>query len=187
MVEIVIKCMPDYLAYIWLQMGRYTGKLTRDEKTDLPNVNGEVKCAINTTFAHLWRETNVYFCPRFQASLQAIKAVFVTPLTLTFDAPQKYIWLASSNTYEIRAKGVAKSAAKFCLRLLKVKGLPKVWSNGVRLKLRSKLQKFNKGAAKYVCFFPPLASRFSPVSPFAWIPRSPRASSECGVIASLGS
>ena len=110
-----------------------------------------------------------------------------TPLTLTFDAPQKYIWLASSNTSEIRAKGVAKSAAKFCLRLLKVKGLPKVWSNGVRLKLRSKLQKFNKGAAKYVCFFPPLASRFSPVSPFAWIPRSPRASSECGVIASLGS
>ena len=27
----------------------------------------------------------------FQASLQAIKAVFVTPLTLTLDAPQRYI------------------------------------------------------------------------------------------------
>ena len=56
--------------------------IARDEKTDLPKVKGEDS---------LWRATNVYLCPRFQASLQAIKGVFATPLTLTFDARQTYI------------------------------------------------------------------------------------------------
>ena len=32
---------------------RLSSSLTRDEKTDLPNVKGEVKRAIKATFAHL--------------------------------------------------------------------------------------------------------------------------------------
>ena len=81
--------------------------ITRDEKTDLLKVKDEVS---------LWRATNVHLCPRFQASPQAIKGVFATPLTLTFDVRQTYVWLAlvpvsnaSSNMSEIWAKGVEKA------------------------------------------------------------------------------
>ena len=120
-----------------------------------------------TTFVQLWRATNVKLCPRShdQASLQAIKAVFVTPLTLTFDTRQRFIWLASSNMSEICAKGVAKSAAKLlCLRL-KSKACQRsgqmafTWSLGqscgkgvVKYDWNSS-QKFKWGAAKYICFF----------------------------------
>ena len=118
------------------------------------------------------------------------KGRFVTRLTLTFDAPQRYIWLASSNMSEIRAKGVAKSAAKLlCLRL-KSKACQRsgqmafAWSLGqscgkgvVKYDWNSS-QKFNKGAAKYVCsFFLPahpassLASRFARMRRYclAWL------------------
>ena len=54
----------------------------RDEKTDLPNVKGEVKRAIKATFAHLCTTLTRDKC----LPLPAIKAVFLTPLTPTFDA-----------------------------------------------------------------------------------------------------
>ena len=96
---------------------------TRDEKTDLPNAKGEVKRAIKATFAHVCTTLTRDKClplPRSKASLQAIKAVFVTPLTATFDARQRYISLAfvplskaSSNMSEIQAKGVTKARQSY--------------------------------------------------------------------------
>ena len=96
---------------------------TRDEKTDLPNVKGEVKRAIKATFAHLCTTLTRDKClplARSKASLQAIKAVFVTPLTPTFDARQRYISVAfvllskaSSKMSEIQVKGVTKARQSY--------------------------------------------------------------------------
>ena len=92
---------------------------TRDEKTDLPNVKGEVKRAIKATFAHLCTTLTRDKClPLFAAKGESSgdKGHFCHALTPTFDARQRYISLAflplskaSSNMSEIQAKGVTKA------------------------------------------------------------------------------
>ena len=92
---------------------------TRDEKTDLPNVKGEVKRAIKATFAHLCITLTRDKCLPLLAvkgESSGDKGRFCPPLTPTFDARQRYISLAfvpvskaSSNMSEIQAKGVTKA------------------------------------------------------------------------------
>ena len=184
-------------------MGLYTGKLTQDEKTDLLNVKGEVKRAIKTTFAHLCTPLTRDKCQ----SLPAVSGESSGDKSGFCNAFNPYLWRASK-VYLISivkyvwdlSQRCGKKRGKVIMSEIKVKGLPKVWSNGVHLKLRSKLRQrvssnmtgiqvksLNKVLPNIFVFFPPLASRFSLVSCFAWIPHSPRSSRECCVIASLGS
>ena len=92
---------------------------TRDEKTELPNVKGEVKRAIKATFALLCTTLTRDKClPLLAAKGESSgdKGRFCHALTPTFDARQRYISLAflplskaSSNMSEIEAKGVTKA------------------------------------------------------------------------------
>ena len=151
--------------------GHLCTPLTRDKCSSLPAVSGESsgdKSGFCNAFnPYLWRASKVYL----------ISIV-------------KYVW-------DLRQR-CGKKRGKIIMSKIKVKGLPKVWSNGVDLKLKTTAkgvvkydwnssQSLNKVLPNIFVFFPPLASRFSLVSCFAWIPHSPRASRECGVIASLGS
>ena len=130
------------LAYIWLQTGRYTGKLTRDEKTDLPNVKGEVKRAVKTTFAHLCTPLTRDKClplPTVSGESSGDKGSFCHVFN-------PYLWRASKVYLISIVKYVwdsrqrcGKKRGEVIMYEIKVKGLPKVWSNGVHLKLRSKL------------------------------------------------
>ena len=45
---------PVQLVFSWAPKLAKSVRVTRDEKTDLPNVKGEVKRAIKATFAHLY-------------------------------------------------------------------------------------------------------------------------------------
>ena len=97
--------------------------LTRDEKTDLPNVKGEVKWAIKATFAHLCTTLMRDKCLPLLAvkgESSGDKGRFCVPLTPTFDARQRYISLAfvplskaSSNMSETQAKGVTKARQSY--------------------------------------------------------------------------
>ena len=177
----------------------------RDEKTDLPNVKGEVKRAIKATFAHLCTTLTRdkclpllavrgessgdkgRFCHAFNPYLWRASKVYFISICTPIKGVVKYVWDSGQRC--------DKSAVKLCL-WLKSKACEKPSSNvsepQVRCvtKLSSNASEIQvKGLIKVlpnmIVFFPPLASRFSLVSRFAWIPRSPRASRECRVIASL--
>ena len=108
MVESGIHLITNGTLYRKINMERKNGFTERQRWS-------QIKCAIKTTFAHLCTpltRDKWLPLPAVSGESSGDKGRFVTPLTLTFDAPQRYIWLASSNMSEIRAKGVAKSTLR---------------------------------------------------------------------------